>query len=59
MSSNGNADEKVPDVPSSASGLDSHSAQLSSSEDLALIALEQRVLRKTDMVVLPMVRSSH
>lgn len=47
--------EKGPSAPTDES-VDSLSAgELSSSEAVALQALEKRVLRKTDMIVLPMV----
>ena len=51
LSDDAHSSEKGPAIPSNDS-VDSHSVEMSSSEDLAL---EKRVLRKTDMVVLPMV----
>jgi len=54
MSSDNLPQEKGPVVPSTGS-IDGRSTELSGAEELALKALEKRVLRKTDMVVLPMV----
>lgn len=53
MSSDTYVNEKGPVAPSNDSDADIGIAEVSSAEDLAL---EKRVLRKTDMVVLPMVR---
>lgn len=56
MSLDGKVDEKAPAAPSNES-IDRVSGELSTSDELAQLALEKRVLRKTDMVVLPMVRN--
>ncbi|KAI2486836.1 Major facilitator superfamily transporter [Pyrenophora tritici-repentis] len=47
------SDEKAQPMTAMASGLN-NSIVNSESDDLAMLALEKRVLRKTDMVVLPM-----
>jgi len=54
MASPNTSDEKAQPKTAMANGL-SESLSTSESDHLAMLALEKRVLRKTDMVVLPMV----